>query len=59
MSPVVLLLDKVLTCRRRTDIEQEANGLYSFKREEKLDATKVKAVIDQALQGFYARVGSS
>ncbi|KAM4062047.1 glycosyl hydrolases family 2, sugar binding domain-containing protein [Hirsutella rhossiliensis] len=42
-----------------TDIEQEANGLYSFDRKEKLDAAKVKTVIDEALRGFYTRVGSS
>ncbi|KAF4507785.1 hypothetical protein G6O67_004248 [Ophiocordyceps sinensis] len=29
-----------------TDIEQEANALYSFDREDKLDATEVKAVLD-------------
>ncbi|PHH60281.1 hypothetical protein CDD81_1871 [Ophiocordyceps australis] len=39
-----------------TDIEQEANGLYSFDRKEKLDATKVKAVIDEAVQSFYQRL---
>lgn len=40
----------------RTDIEQEANGLYTFDRREKLDAAKVKAVIDGALKLFYDRV---
>ncbi|KAJ6788803.1 hypothetical protein PWT90_02806 [Aphanocladium album] len=41
-----------------TDIEQEANGLYTFDRKEKLDAGKVKAVIDGALMVFYDRVGT-
>ncbi|KAM3486206.1 hypothetical protein MY8738_000708 [Beauveria namnaoensis] len=39
-----------------TDIEQEVNGLYTFDRKEKLDASKVKAVIDGALKVFYDRV---
>jgi hypothetical protein len=39
-----------------TDIEQEANGLYSFDRKEKLDSTRVKARIDDALQEYYAKV---
>lgn len=41
----------------RTDIEQEANGLYAFDRKEKIDPAKVKGVIDRALEGFYRRVG--
>jgi hypothetical protein len=40
----------------RADIEQEVNGLYTFNREEKLDASKVKAVIDKALGAYYNRV---
>lgn len=43
---------------KRTDIEQEANGLYSFDRKEKLDAAKVKKVIDSALTSFYKRIES-
>ncbi|KAM3504546.1 hypothetical protein MY10362_003508 [Beauveria mimosiformis] len=39
-----------------TDIEQEVNGLYTFDRKEKLDAKKVKTVIDGALKVFYDRV---
>jgi hypothetical protein len=39
-----------------TDIEQEANGLYSFDRKEKLDSTRVKALIDEAVQQYYAKV---
>lgn len=39
-----------------TDIEQEANGMYTFDRKEKLDASKVKAVVDAALKTFYDRV---
>ena len=39
--------------RRRTDIEQEANGLYTFDRREKLDADRVKKVMDEAVQMFY------
>ncbi|PHH89882.1 hypothetical protein CDD83_5055 [Cordyceps sp. RAO-2017] len=42
-----------------TDIEQEANGLYTFHRKEKLDAGKVKAVIEEALRAFYTKVDSS
>lgn len=38
------------------DIEQEVNGLYTFNREEKLDASRVKAVLDKALQSYYSRV---
>ncbi|KAF5664533.1 hypothetical protein FDENT_12845 [Fusarium denticulatum] len=38
------------------DIEQEVNGLYTFNREAKLDASKVKAVIDKALGAYYNRV---
>ncbi|KAJ3518467.1 hypothetical protein NM208_g14503 [Fusarium decemcellulare] len=38
------------------DIEQEVNGLYTFDREEKLDSTKVKALINDAIQTFYNRV---
>ncbi|KAM0335151.1 hypothetical protein ACHAQA_000192 [Verticillium albo-atrum] len=38
------------------DIEQETNGLYTFDRKEKLDASRVKALIEEALKSFYARV---
>ncbi|CAF3618135.1 hypothetical protein SNK03_002807 [Fusarium graminearum] len=38
------------------DIEQEVNGLYTFNREEKLDASKVKAVLDKAIGQYYNRV---
>ncbi len=40
----------------RTDIEQEANGLYTFDRKEKLEAEKVKKVMDEAVQLFYDKV---
>lgn len=40
----------------RTDIEQEANGLYSFDRNEKLSSGKVKAIIDESLAVWYKRV---
>jgi hypothetical protein len=36
-----------------TDIEQETNGLYSFDRKEKLDATEVKKIIDAAMGRYY------
>ena len=36
------------------DIEQEANGLYNFERKEKLDAAKVKALMDEAVGQYYA-----
>lgn len=35
------------------DIEQETNGLYSFDRKAKLDAGKVKAVMDRAKKTYY------
>ncbi|PNH54233.1 hypothetical protein VD0003_g3239 [Verticillium dahliae] len=38
------------------DIEQETNGLYTFDRKDKLDAARVKALIEEALKAFYARV---
>ncbi|KAH6664373.1 beta-galactosidase [Plectosphaerella plurivora] len=38
------------------DIEQEANGLYTFDRKEKLDSARVKSLIDEALEVFYKRV---
>lgn len=40
----------------RADIEQEANGLYSFDRKEKLDSARVKALVDESLGIFYRRV---
>ncbi|TFB05027.1 Beta-galactosidase [Trichoderma ghanense] len=40
-----------------TDIEQETNGLYTFDRREKLDCAEVKAVMEEAAQMFYKRVG--
>lgn len=48
-----------LTIVNRTDIEQEANGLYTFDRREKLNADKVKAVIHGALKVFYDRVAKT
>lgn len=33
---------------RRTDIEQEVNGVYSYNREAKIDPTRVKAIFDRA-----------
>ena len=39
----------------RTDIEQEANGLYSFDRKEKLDSTRVKALLEEAAQLYYSQ----
>lgn len=41
-----------------SDIEQEANGLYSFDRKEKLDAKKVKEVFGSAMNRFYERIGA-
>ncbi|KAI6781283.1 Beta-galactosidase-like protein [Emericellopsis cladophorae] len=38
------------------DIEQEANGLYSFDREEKLDSSKVRALMEEAIKGYYAKL---
>lgn len=40
----------------RTDIEQEANGLYSFDRNEKLSSEKVKAIINESLALWYKGV---
>ncbi|KAK2594494.1 hypothetical protein QQS21_007775 [Conoideocrella luteorostrata] len=42
-----------------TDIEQEANGLYTYDRKEKLDSAKVKVIIDNSLATFYKRVGQA
>ncbi|KFA78802.1 hypothetical protein S40288_05466 [Stachybotrys chartarum IBT 40288] len=39
-----------------TDIEQEANGLYSFDRKEKLDSTRVKALMEEAMQLYYEKI---
>jgi len=39
------------------DIEQEVNGLYSFERKEKLEAKKVKAVVDEVKQIYYRQQG--
>ncbi|KAF2004781.1 glycoside hydrolase family 2 protein [Amniculicola lignicola CBS 123094] len=38
------------------DIEQETNGLYTFDRKEKLDASKVRAVIANAQQRYYSMI---
>lgn len=38
------------------DIEQETNGLYSFERKEKLDSLRVKALMEEAIQMYYARL---
>lgn len=43
----------------RTDIEQEVNGLYTFDRKEKLDSSKVKELVEEALRAFYDRVGNA
>ncbi|KAF2728423.1 glycoside hydrolase [Polyplosphaeria fusca] len=40
-----------------TDIEQETNGLYSWDRKEKLEAAKVKAVMDSAKEKYFERLG--
>jgi hypothetical protein len=37
----------------RADIEQEVNGLYTPDRKEKLDASKVKAIFDQAEKVYF------
>lgn len=47
----------ILTAHGRTDIEQETNGLHTFDRREKLDCAKVRAVMEEAAQMFYKRVG--
>ncbi|KAH7324953.1 glycoside hydrolase family 2 protein [Stachybotrys elegans] len=39
-----------------TDIEQEANGLYSFDRKEKLDSKRVKVLMEEAMQLYYDKV---
>lgn len=39
-----------------TDIEQETNGLYTFDRREKIDARRVKAVMDAAHAKYHARL---
>lgn len=40
----------------RADIEQEVNGLYTFDRKEKLDSSRVKALMDDGMRIFYERV---
>lgn len=37
-------------------MEQEVNGLYSYGREAKIPAEKVKAIIDGAQAYYYAHV---
>lgn len=54
-SPPFSLRDVMLTMNS-TDIEQETNGLYSFNREEKLDSAKVKALMEEAAQLYYAQL---
>ncbi|KID76501.1 Beta-galactosidase [Metarhizium brunneum] len=39
-----------------TDIEQEANGLYTFDRTEKLSSERVKCIIDESLRQWYERI---
>lgn len=36
-----------------TDIEQETNGLYTFDRKPKLEASKVKAVVEKAARKYF------
>lgn len=36
------------------DVEQEVNGLLTFNREEKLEAAKIKAVVDEAKRIYYS-----
>jgi hypothetical protein len=40
-------------CIRRTDIEQEANGLYSFNRKEKIEAGRVKSIMEAARAAYF------
>jgi len=40
-----------------TDIEQEVNGLYTPDRKEKLDAGKVKGIVNGVMRRYYASVG--
>ena len=39
-----------------TDIEQETNGLYTFAREEKLDAARVKRAMDEARRVYHDKL---
>lgn len=39
-----------------TDIEQEVNGLFSFDRQPKLDASKVKAIMDAAQDVYFQQL---
>lgn len=42
-----------------TDIEQEVNGLYTFDRKPKLEAKKVRHIIERVKSLYYERVASS
>lgn len=44
---------QVLTTLNRTDVEQEANGLYTCDRKEKIEASKVKALMEETAELFY------
>ena len=51
---IIRLLDITHTnLRHRSDIEQEVNGLYTFDRKEKLEAERVKLLVEKALDSFY------
>ncbi|KAH7136060.1 glycoside hydrolase superfamily [Dendryphion nanum] len=42
-----------------TDIEQEVNGLYTFDRKEKLDAGKVKAIMEEVEKVYYEKLAEN
>lgn len=44
----------LISCRR-TDIEQEVNGVYSFDREAKIDPAKLKDIFDQGARTYLER----
>ena len=52
-SPERILIVRLII--DRADIEQEVNGLYSFDRKEKLDAKKVKEIIDEVQKVYHSK----
>lgn len=52
------MLTYFLLLRSRCDVEQEVNGLYTFDREEKVPAEKVKEIMDAAKDHYYRHTTS-
>ena len=52
-SPDLMLTERLIL--DRADIEQEVNGLYSFDRKEKLEAKKVKEIIEEVQKVYHSK----